>query len=162
MKTATKAKGKAVAELASSSVTAEAPRSAEQLVIEKVNNAATAGADKRPRIHKDLKGFARQGDIYIHRVPVNHPHGKATKDRQLAHGHSMGSRHIVKGKVKCYAGTTLPTTCKEPRTFLGPMIEADGPFVIEHPEHAHHEFLAAGCYQVTHQMDAMTGERVID
>ena len=134
-------------------------------VIERVNQAATAGADKRPRVLTEFPvgKFVRQGDIYIHRVVGGHPCGKETKDLQLAQGNSMGSRHIAKGKkVKVFTGTTLPATCKEQRTFLGPLIVADGPFVVEHPEHAHIEIGVAGCYQVTHQMDAMTGDRVID
>lgn len=102
----------------------------------------------------------RQGDIYLHRVEPTHLKGKRRKDRQLALGNTMGSRHVAEGSAECFEGVQLPSWCDE-RTFLGPLIKSEKRFTISHPEHAHVE-LPAGTYQVTHQMDARTMERVRD
>lgn len=111
----------------------------------------------------EIGKVVRQGDIYIHAVKADHKHGNAAKSRQLALGNSQGSRHVAAGNkfsVLVYDGTTLPEWCDR-RTFLGPLVKAKKPFTITHPEHAHVR-LPAGCYQVTHQMDARTMERVQD
>lgn len=105
----------------------------------------------------------RQGDIYIHCVPSNHAHGalrRGREARQLAVGQSHGARHLALFPAIVYGGTTLPSTCNE-RTFLGPCVISMDRFVVAHPEHAHIS-LPAGAYQVTHQMDAMTLDRVRD
>jgi hypothetical protein len=102
----------------------------------------------------------RQGDIYLHRVEAAHLKGKRRKDRQLALGNTMGSRHVAEAPAECYEGVQLPSWCDE-RTFLGPLIKSEKRFTVTHPEHAHVE-LPAGTYQVTHQMDARTMERVRD
>jgi hypothetical protein len=102
----------------------------------------------------------RQGDIYVHRVSPSHPHGRRLQSRQLAIGESQGSRHVAELPADVYEGTQLPPTCDR-RTFLGPCIVAPARFTIVHPEHAHFS-LPEGTYQVTHQTDAKTMERVID
>ena len=113
------------------------------------------------RIEKIEPGqVVRQGDIYIHRVAATHRHGKASKSRQLAMGETMGSRHIAEAPCKVFTGTTLPEGCND-RTFLGPMVKSDERFTITHPEHAHVD-LPAGTYQITHQMDARSLQRVQD
>ena len=106
--------------------------------------------------------IVRQGDIYAHRVNGTHPMGEALQTRQLAVGVTQGSRHMAESKptVKIYAGKKLPEWCAE-GTFLGPVIVATERFTITHPEHAHIE-LPAGCFQITHQMDARTLDRVRD
>lgn len=101
----------------------------------------------------------RQGDIYIHKVAANHKRGNRQTHNQLAQGTSKGSRHMAESPAICYEGTTLPSYAKE--AFLGPMIESTQRFTISHPEHAHIS-LGAGCYQITHQMDARTLQRVRD
>lgn len=102
----------------------------------------------------------RQGDIYVHCVEARHARGKKTENRQLAMGKSRGSRHVAEGTVEVFEGTTAPEWCRR-GTFLGPVIVAAQPFTITHPEHAYVE-LPAGVYQVTHQMDARTADRVLD
>ena len=71
-------------------------------------------------------------------------------------------RHVAEAPAQVFEGTTLPPRCGE-RTFLGPFFivpEGDrGP--VTHPEHDHFD-LPPGCYQVTHQMDARTLDRVQD
>jgi hypothetical protein len=102
----------------------------------------------------------RQGDIYIHAVEKTHPHGKVASSSQLAQGNSRGSSHFAEAPAMVFEGTTLPAACAA-KTFMGPYIESSQPFTISHPEHAH-VTLGAGCYQITHQMDARTLQRVKD
>ena len=101
----------------------------------------------------------RQGDIYIHRVSANHPHGNEAKGNQLAIGSDQNARHCAEAPARVYEGTTAPDGCNTP--FLGPTIIADKPFVVSHPEHAHIK-LPAGVYQVSHQSDPRTMDRVRD
>jgi len=108
----------------------------------------------------EIGKVVRQGDIYLHRVDEKHARGNRLKSRQLALGNTMGSRHIAEAPAKVFEGTTLPEWCDR-RTFLGPLIESSKRFTVTHPEHAHVD-LPPGCYQVTHQMDARTMERVKD
>jgi len=102
----------------------------------------------------------RQGDIYIHCVAGGHAHGPEAPTRQLALGETMGSRHLALAPCEVYVGTTLPEWCR-PETFLGPLIVSKDRFVVGHPEHAHIS-LPGGAYQVTHQMDARSMDRVRD
>ena len=102
----------------------------------------------------------RQGDIYIHCVEPTHLRGPKTENRQLAMGNSRGSRHVAEGQMQLFLGTTAPTWCMR-GTFLGPLVVASQPFTVTHHEHAHVE-LPAGTYQITHQMDPRTVERVLD
>ena len=103
--------------------------------------------------------IVRQGDIYIHSVSADHPHGAPREDKQLAQGVSQGSRHIAQCE-KVYEGTTLPKGIAN-GTFLGPFITADVEIRIAHPQHAD-VIIPPGCYQITHQMDARTLQRVAD
>lgn len=107
-----------------------------------------------------------QGDVYLHRVADGHPRGKALGTRQVAVGTTVGSRHIVDGPVSVYEGKALPPGFKVPdwttaQEMLGPLVVADEPFTLTHPEHSHHE-LPSGCWQVTYQADYSTRQRVQD
>ena len=113
---------------------------------------------------RDLSGIkigqsARQGDIYLHRVAADHPRGKAV-GAKLAMGDLMNARHIAEAPAECFAGAKAPDYCNA-GTFLGPVIVSDKPFTVSHPEHAAMR-CPPGVYQVTHQMDARTLERVRD
>ena len=102
----------------------------------------------------------RQGDIYIHAVKADHPHGRATKERQLAIGTSKGSRHILESvSANVFEGTKQPEWCTN--ALLGPYIALKERAFIGHPEHANVS-IPAGNYQITHQMDARTLQRVKD
>ena len=105
----------------------------------------------------------QQGDIYIHPVPAEHPHGpNMGAHRQLAIGDTKGSRHMVDGDVDVFFGTTAPDYV-DAATPLGPMfIVRSGKARIPHPEHPEWKGLTPGVYQVTHQINALTGERVTD
>jgi len=103
----------------------------------------------------------RQGDIYIHRVDEYHPRGAAARNRQLAVGTTQGSRHVAEPPAIVYEGAERPKWCTG--QLLGPLfvVPQGQRCVVSHPEHAHVD-LPAGTYQVTHQMDARTLDRVRD
>lgn len=127
-------------------------------VLEQIEAAArNANSDER-RVNPAIGQVVRQGDIYISRVADDHPHGDLLPHRQLADGTTMGSRHIVDrdAPVEVYAGTTRPAWVTG---FLGPCVVATGEWGVGHPEHARC-VLGPGTYQVTHQMDALTLQRV--
>lgn len=127
-----------------------------------IERLAKANAKPEIRFIKEIAVgcVVRQGDIYIHAVEATHAHGDKLKDRQLALGNTQGSRHIAEAPATIYAGTTIPEWCDR-RTFLGPLVKSKKRFVVTHPEHAHVS-LPAGEYQITHQMDARTMDRVVD
>lgn len=108
-----------------------------------------------------------QGDVYLHRVADDHPHGAELGTRQVAVGTTIGSRHVVVGsQLKVFAGVKLPDRVKampwcRGSDLLGPVVVAGEAFVLTHPEHAHHE-CPAGKYQVTYQADFSTRQRVSD
>jgi hypothetical protein len=103
----------------------------------------------------------RQGDIYIYRVADSHAHGKKLGSRKLAIGEGEGSNHFAEGEIELFEGTASPDFLR-PRTFLGPLIKAPKGFRNTHPKHAHCYIEQGGTYQVTHQMDARTLQRVKD
>lgn len=121
---------------------------------------ATAKPEVRFIVRINVGCVVRQGDIYIHAVTLTHVHGSRVQNRQLALGNTIGSRHIAEAPAEVYAGTTLPDWCDQ-RTFLGPLVKSETRFVVTHHEHAHVS-LPAGTYQVTHQMDVRTMQRVQD
>ena len=104
----------------------------------------------------------RQGDIYIHRVADDHPHGKeiARGKIQLALGQSVGQRHFLVGDLVAYEGTKPPPTCK-PDIMLGPCVVVRKRAANTHPEHAHAS-LPPGTYQIEHQLNWRTRQRVQD
>lgn len=123
-----------------------------------------AKANAQPEVRRIVEiaigQVVRQGDIYIHAVEPDHKGGEKLEDRQLALGNTQGSRHIAEAPASIFAGTTLPAWCDR-RTFLGPLVKSQKRFVVAHPEHAHVS-LPAGTYQITHQMDSRTMQRVQD
>lgn len=116
--------------------------------------------DERFILNHEIGKVVRQGDIYLHCVAEDHPRGEKLKSRQLAAGTSQGSRHIAEGNVDVYEGVALPEWCGR-GYFLGPVIVSTERFPVTHPQHANYS-LPAGTYQVTHQTDARTKQRVID
>jgi len=110
----------------------------------------------------DAGQCVRQGDVYIHMVADDHKHGAETKNHQLAEGDSQGSRHICEtsDNITLYEGTDRPSWVDR-RQPLGQMIKATATFTISHPEHAD-VTLPKGTYQICHQLDARTWERVRD
>jgi hypothetical protein len=135
-----------------------------KMTAEQANATIERAAVKRPEVRDFTSAtdgqVARQGDIYLTRVSMAHKHGKPC-GRQLAQGNTQGSRHVATGDVQCFEGVTLPAGFAR-ETFIGPcVVVGTGGGVVTHPEHAHIA-LGEGVYQVTHQMDAATRQRVMD
>jgi hypothetical protein len=107
----------------------------------------------------------RQGDVYIQRVAAPAA-WKETKNRQLAPGTTMGSRHTVDESVKVLAnpaGAKVERTTDNRFPFRcnGPQIVSEDRFTVSHPEHADFS-LPAGTYQVSFQCDPQSMQRVQD
>lgn len=136
-----------------------------------IESILTHKPDVTMREHGDMKigQCARQGDIYIRRMKADTPHGKPWGSRQVALGQQTGARHIAFGeKVEVFAGDPktaaqiMPNFNEEQRAAcLGPVVVAEEPWTLEHPEHAPHSF-PAGTYSVSYQWDAATMQRVND
>lgn len=106
--------------------------------------------------------FARQGDIYIVRISGVDNSRPLAKTRQLAAGNSQGSRHILEGAAEVFAPlSSQPIRTQFGEHFEGPSFKCDAHVTVTHPEHAHIS-LPPGCYQILHQMDLQTKQRVID
>ena len=111
--------------------------------------------------------FARQGDVYLLRVESVPAGAKPCADRQLAPGTTQGSRHTVTDEVDVYRpqgfGTVerLGTRENVAARSVGHVLESKERFTVSHPEHADIS-LPAGTYQVYHQVDCRTLERVRD
>ena len=118
---------------------------------------------------REIKNFpigkhVRQGDVYILRVADNAPRGKETFERQLAQGNTQGSRHMAVGTLKCFQPSTdrPAAMLSDARAYLpGPLVVATKEWSVTHPEHAHYK-LPAGTYQIMHQLDPRTMQRVAD
>ena|SRR3990167_1274470 len=131
----------------------------------KVVEDAAALADNGARMvgHMEIGQVVRQGDIYLHRVAASHPRGAmrtGNEARQLAIGTNANARHMAEPPAVVHEGTALPPECVI-GTFPGPLVESPSRFTVSHPEHAA-ICLPGGTYQVTHQMDARTLDRVAD
>lgn len=93
--------------------------------------------------------FVAQGDVMLWRLkklpvgclPVDRP------ETQLAPGTTKGSRHCVRqtdmSHCKFYR-------LKDSNALQGPIIKADKPFLVEHPEHGDQQ-LPEGIWAVTYQ-----------
>lgn len=109
---------------------------------------------------------AHQGDVYLTRVPDDHPRGAPWGSRQVAVGQAVGQRHVAVGDVEVFAGVDVATVLplfdeRRRQACMGPVVVARGTWTLEHPEHAHH-VLPAGVYQVTYQWDVARMGRVLD
>lgn len=100
----------------------------------------------------------RQGDLYLTAIDVRLV-GKPAGSRQLAPGTTQGSRHVVEGTCHVLSvdedqaiavlNRLIPAS-RGQRQFVGPLIVADGPVTIAHPEHGW-RILPPGNYLVTYQ-----------
>lgn len=145
-------------------------------VIEKIQEKAKEnGANKELRVVEvpELKNGEcyRQGDLYIFKVPNDHPVGQELDRRQLADGESIGQRHVVLGEFKIYQGVKAPELPKGYGRISDLHIKASLGYAFDihevgsrngHPEHSHFVFSQCGRYQVLHQTDLQTLRRVAD
>jgi hypothetical protein len=108
----------------------------------------------------------RQGDLYIFKVPNDFPVGKKLDRRQLADGQSIGQRHVLLGDFQVYEGVKAPVKFKddiyERAGAIGYAFDVLGECTNAHPEHSHFVFTQKGRYQVCHQVDFQTLQRVAD
>jgi len=135
-------------------------------VMEAIGKVEEAAKVARPEVRRvermAISEAARQGDIYLVRIPATAPKGAKREDHQLAPGTTQGSRHVATGDVEVFEASGVPKGSQiDERALLGPVIVASGRCLVTHPEHAHVD-LPPGHYQVVHQMDARTRERVQD
>ena len=128
-------------------------------LVEKSKKVAVPGL--RQAINMKIGQVVRQGDIYIHKVEDNHPHGERLKNHQLAQGFTLGSRHIADETIEVYEGVQLPEWVDR-NHFLGPVLVCKkATSLIHHPEHSNIA-LGQGTYQIQHQRDLRTMQRVRD
>ena len=76
----------------------------------------------------------------------------------------MGSRHTVGASVKVWSnpsGHSVVRLSNATSVLVGPQIESEDRFTIEHPEHADFS-LPGGKYQICYQFDAASMKRVQD
>lgn len=142
----------------------------ETATLDAVRQVEQAPADDNLRITRRIEvgHCVQQGDLYVFRVPDNHPRGSqvGAGKVQVALGSGNGARHVAEGDVRVFAGVCLPDgvtapLTAEPGEIAGPVVVAGGPWHLTHPEHPHHR-LPAGTYQVTYQFDPHTMRRVQD
>lgn len=126
--------------------------------------------DMRDRM--ELPGdVARQGDVYVWRLPDGAVAGTERGTRQVAVGATVGSRHIAEGPVTLTDPADVQERIKALRAIgatdamtdvmVGPVVHATGEWCLTHPEHAHIRF-PAGTFNVTYQMDERTRQAVRD
>jgi len=110
----------------------------------------------------EVGDVVHQGDVYLHRVPSDHPRGALLGTRKLAIGQGEGSNHFANGDDVCvYAGVKLPDWVVDDAQLLGPLVEVPKTWRNTHTTHAHN-VLPAGTIQVTYQLDFVTRQRVAD
>jgi len=111
----------------------------------------------------EIGEFVRQGDVYLVKIEEAAA-WKPTKNRQLAPGTTMGSRHTVDQSVTVLAnpaGATVERLARNRARCLGCQIISKDRFTVGHPEHADMS-LPEGTYQVMFQVDPASMQRVQD
>ncbi len=111
----------------------------------------------------------QQGDVYVIRMPDKTPHGALRGSNQVALGTNIGARHVAEGpRVRVFE--SVAGMCNhiiegfsenQITACAGPIVEAEEPWVLTHPEHAHHT-IPAGTFQVFYQWDEVRMGRVAD
>lgn len=131
--------------------------------IDRINHLRAAAQKFTPGDRYDTgAGVCHQGDVYVHAVPQDHPHGAPILTNQIAFGETQGSRHILEGDVQVFAGTTRPEGVSEAIP-LGPFfLVGAGGARLTHPEHPHWVLTPGTAKQTTLQLDAITGAAALD
>lgn len=112
-----------------------------------------------------------QGDVMFINIGVLPASARPRKNRQLADGNTLGSRHIVtRGDVfECdpseVANLALAATGQRiPVKYIGPVFT--GPALVEHPEHGDQEFTGecvnATVYQRVWDAEQQQERRAVD
>lgn len=110
----------------------------------------------------EIDDWVRQGDVYLVRI-ARADDWKETKNRQLAIGTTIGSRHTVDDSVTVLANPTNGQVMREgvKTVCRGPQVVSNDRFTVGHPEHADIS-LPGGTYQVQFQVDPQSLQRVKD
>jgi hypothetical protein len=130
---------------------------------------------RHPKMAVTRKGH--QGDVYVHRIDAIPAAWdvEVREHHQVALGATIGSRHVADGPAltvlwpksldaaveECPVKGLVKKLGNGARFCLGPVVKADKPWRLTHPEHAHHEF-PAGNYLVTYQLDYARQRQVQD
>jgi hypothetical protein len=115
----------------------------------------------------------RQGDVYILRVGAKSgiaSLGAVIESRQLAPGHSNGSRHIVAESPKVAIRKASVDLAKLEKAYgirlvdlqVGPAIEAKEEWSLTHPTHPFCNQFPADIYLTIYQIDFATKQRALD
>ena len=140
---------------------------------------AVKASSQEVRKHPMMKvgAVGHQGDVYCHRID-SIPKAwnvEVTEHHQVALGATIGSRHVADGlalkvfwpkssadAVKACPVDGLADKLGTGAQFcLGPVVVAEKPWALVHPEHAHHEF-PAGTFLISYQLDRATMRQVRD
>ena len=137
-------------------------------IINKIKEVAKRNAEKisnqkTRNVTKDIKCF-RQGDLYIFRVSDNWEVGEEVKRDKISDGVSLGSTHILMGDFKVYRGVKAPDFISDlhKKVCIGYAFDAKDNTVLTHQEHDNFLFVDGGRFQVCHQVDLRTLNRVAD
>ena len=136
-----------------------------EAAIKQIHGAAKYLPEVRVITAMKIGEVARQGDIYIERIPAIAAKGNPVKSRQLAPGTTKGSRHIVDESPSVTLWESKPRLDNKEAFQVGPAIEAKGDFSITHPEHARIKFVVGKVthyFQVWFQADFVRKERAQD
>lgn len=135
----------------------------------KNQNAAGSGesiVNNQTRVIESMEVGDRfaQGDLYFVCIAGLPAGARPRKNRQLADGATMGSRHVadpggvfdcpgddVARAVKAATGLTIGAK------YMGPIVQT--PALIDHPEHGPHDYRCAGTVAVVFQRSLDMEER---
>jgi hypothetical protein len=106
-----------------------------------------ASDDERAIKTMDVGDEVRQGDVYLTMIKANPDNAMEVHNpsKQLAPGQTQGSRHCLRSLAGLKIFKLLA-----PGPLDGPIIVADQPFTVEHPEHGDRT-LPDGTFAVTYQ-----------
>lgn len=105
-----------------------------------------------------------QGDLYFVCIAGTPAGAKPRKNRQLADGATMGSRHVAdSGEVFDCSGADVARAVKAATglaidaKYMGPIVQT--PALIDHPEHGPHDYRCKGTVAVVFQRSLDMEER---
>ena len=125
-----------------------------QAVDNVVESAKTAKKATRVWDTNILAPVARQGDVYLRRLPLEAEFAREMKlaeTRQIAPGDTPGSRHVLNEGPQIFNFT-------DAGPLEGPVIRAPEGFYLSHPTHGDIDCRLPGTYVVTFPVDKRAEE----